>query len=272
MARTLTHKIVQGRDELRVCFSRGASLRDRLALVRDTARFHLGNQLDRSTSLDGAKAYRLRVALRSAEIKLRPHAGDFFVFHEVFTGGYYTIPQQWRQRIRTVVDLGAHVGLTALYLLEILPNARIVCVEPAPDNAELLRRNLAAFADRALVLETAVGPASGRVPFERSGRSWERRIAQDGHEGQPVRCESLDEIMRLAGLSAIDLLKVDIEGAEEVLFERAGSWLDSVRMIIIELHQGYSFDRFSRRVQRAGFRVVTPQEIVGNLMIIATRD
>ena len=221
--------------------------------------------------LGNPHTYRIRVAARTVELSLRHRAGDFFVFHEVFTSRCYVIPEEWRGRIRTVVDLGAHIGLTTLFLLESLPDARIVCVEAAPDNARLLRSNLSAFGDRTQVVEAAIAAESGVAMFDRTGWSWGRSVHTAAADGVLVSCATIEDIVRRADIETIDLLKVDIEGAEADLFERDATWLNRVGAIVIELHHPYSLPRFARRVEDAGFKVVDPQEGRGNRMIMATR-
>src|SRR5262245_26464392 len=216
MAATLS----QLRAEIRTCLVRGSTLPSRATLLRDTLRFHVATWTRRPPAQAEVHTYRVEIAGRQSDLRLRPHAGDFFVFHEVFAGGYYAIPEAVGSRITTIVDLGAHVGMTSLFLLEALPAARIVCVEPDADNARLLRQNLASFGDRALVIEAAVAARAGEASFEASGWSWERRLRTDtAAGGRRVRCLTIADIMREARLDAIDLLKMDVEGTEAALFE-----------------------------------------------------
>ena len=271
----LAHTVSQHAREMRTCLTRGATFADRSRLVRDTVRFHVGNRLGGSPDFASAAAYRVSVAGRTCDLELRLGAGDFFVFHEVFTNRCYRLPASWVDRIRTVVDLGAHIGLTSLYLLESLPQARIVCVEATPDNAAVLRHNLAAFSDRATVIEAAIAAAPGTARFQSAGWSWERRlggVAGDDAAGFDVRCETVDGVMRHAGLTSIDLLKIDVEGAEQAILAGGPAWLSAVDAIVIELHEPYSLEDFAADVRPRGFRVLTPSSGSGTEMIMAIRD
>ena len=129
----LPHLIGQHLREAAECVARGATAGSRVRLLRDTVRFHLRNRLAPGARQGGANRYDVRIASRRVELHLRPYAGDFFVFHEIFVDRPYAIPAAWQRDVRTVVDLGAHVGLTSLFFLEQLPQARLVCVEAAPD-------------------------------------------------------------------------------------------------------------------------------------------
>jgi hypothetical protein len=48
---------------------------------------------------------------------------------------------------------------------------------------------------------------------------------------------TIDKIMKNYSLSKIDILKVDIEGAEKEVFSDTLSWIEKVDSIIIELHE-----------------------------------
>ncbi len=51
----------------------------------------------------------------------------------------------------------------------------------------------------------------------------------------------------------IDFLKVDVEGAERVLFQENTSWASKVRCIKVELHPPYSLEECCADLQRLGF-------------------
>ena len=80
---------------------------------------------------------------------------------------------------------------------------------------------------------------------------------------------SIEDVMARGGLTGIDLLKVDIEGAEAMLFDRAGAWLDAVGLIVIELHAPYSFERFRDAVGRRGFTTLAEGSTAGNRLPMA---
>ena len=47
-------------------------------------------------------------------------------------------------------------------------------------------------------------------------------------------------LSRYIGSRAVDYLRVDIEGAERLLFERESGWADRVRCTTVEVHDSYS--------------------------------
>ena len=89
-------------------------------------------------------------AVGELHLSLRTKSGaDCFIFGEVFDHQYYRLPLA--SPPATILDLGAHIGLTAIYFARVFPKARIACVEPHPDNVRLLRKNLQANAVEAAV-------------------------------------------------------------------------------------------------------------------------
>ena len=167
---------------------------------------------------------------------MRCQTSDQRSFEQVFLQLQYAPAADVLLRPRLIVDCGANVGYSALYFLTRFPAVRVVAVEPDPANARVCSDNLAPYADRARLVEAAVWPsqASLRLEHTRPGDEWGIRVAAaaDGS----VRGVTIAELLRDAREDWIDLLKVDIEGAERQLFSGDLSWLRRVRTVAIELH------------------------------------
>lgn len=124
----------------------------------------------------------------------------------------------------TFVDVGANVGLyTGLALSAGDPHGRIVCVEPHAESRRYLEKTIALNTpgldvSRFLVVApVAVGSTSGTVSLHsNSENKGDNRIYHDPllDSAQIVTLSTLDEICASAGISSIDLLKMDIQGAE----------------------------------------------------------
>jgi len=265
--------LTQYGKEIRLCFRMGVTKKEGFRLASNTLRFHFGNVFRWHYAFRShAVLYHVRLSNQSIPIWLRTHSGDFFVFFEIFLSQCYRIPVEWCSKVRTVVDLGANVGLVSLYYHRLFREARFVCVEPNTSNISLLQRNLGFLGPRFTLLEGAVSDDSATAHFDMSGHSWEGHLLspEEGEIiGTPVQCFTVADIMGIAGLDQIDLLKIDIEGAERRVFRAAKKeWLKKVGIIIIELHPGYSFADFEADVIPFGFRVC-PAGSVKNLMTLA---
>jgi FkbM family methyltransferase len=167
----------------------------------------------------------------------REGTSDPFVIEQVFGRSEYACVATERA-VRTIVDCGANVGYTARYLLNRYPAARLVAVEPDPGNLALCRKNLAPYGDRVTVLAAAVCGQSGPMAMDRTGSEW-AFVARPARPGEPPEFDGLTvaDVLARAGFDTADILKIDVEGAEERIFTSApGAWLPRVKNLVIELH------------------------------------
>jgi len=183
-------------------------------------------------------------------VRLRTHSTDVQTFAQVIGDREYDVPDL--EDVRTIIDAGANIGLAALFFAERFPAARIIALEPEESNFDLLCRNVLGRPNvtclkKALWSEsgtvTIVDPGQGQWGFRTgnaaNGKSAERVIGS-------VECVTVGDLMQTYGFERINLLKVDIEGAEKEVFESAAPWIDRVDAIAIELH-----DRFKRGCAKA---------------------
>jgi len=236
--------------EMIFCLRVGVSLKDKLALLCETVRFHLQHNLPGKMFEASVQVGALRPRL-----KLRRYGGDIFIFHEVLRCSVYDFPaDRLRGGVNVIVDLGANIGLTALSLKAHHPHARVVCVEPQPENARLLRQNLQCLGDSAIILEAAVSNTTGAIELALATEHYNASLVRVGTESVTVSALTMEDIMRHAGIDAIDVLKMDIEGAELLILEERPAWLQKVRVLLAELH-GPRQDEMLRWLGEMGFHV-----------------
>jgi FkbM family methyltransferase len=162
----------------------------------------------------------------------RVHSSDIPVIFDTFAGLYHLPPVPLPER-PVIVDLGANIGCTMVHYAALYPGARIVGVELDAENVRLARINTAAISDGATLLHAAIWPQDGTVAY--SGEAaWGYRVDRGGERN--VDALSMRSLMKTCGISTIDFLKVDIEGAEGDLFQGKLSWLAAVRSLAIEVH------------------------------------
>ena len=157
---------------------------------------------------------------------------DLDVLREVVLEREYELPDGIPPAV--IVDLGAHIGLASLFFAARLPHARIVAVEANPRLLPRLRRNLAAT--HAQVIHAAVGDRDGHRSLHRGEASWASSLIAAPHSSAPIRVPALtlESLLGVAGIDRVDLLKIDIEGAEwEILGEGVP---DFVGVLLGEVH------------------------------------
>lgn len=88
-----------------------------------------------------------------------------FSWHEIFaddlTAHGLSLPQDG-----VYVDVGANIGLFALYLNDLCPNARLIAYEPMPASFAALERNIEKMGGRAHAFQMALGAAAGELEFD----------------------------------------------------------------------------------------------------------
>lgn len=166
------------------------------------------------------------------ELTYRLNRGDVRAIAEVWMVGSYELP--FELRARNIVDLGANIGAASVWLAGRYGASKLVAVEPVPENAELARLNLARLGIDAEVVTAAVGARQGFAHFELNSDSTWGRLGPDGIEVPMVTPQLV--VDRFPAAERVDLVKIDIEGAEQQLFEGDLGWLDRVDSLVIELH------------------------------------
>ena len=166
-----------------------------------------------------------------------------------------------RDEVRTIVDVGANVGASALFWRARYPAAHLLCFEPAAGNFALLSQNLAGYASTECFNE-GLGSADAQLELIASpgagnegGWSLYQRCQKGGEERQRVTIRRSGARLAELGVRAIDVLKVDTEGHErEVLRGLEPEILDRTKYITGELHGEKDFALLDWLEQR-GYRI-----------------
>jgi FkbM family methyltransferase len=162
---------------------------------------------------------------------------DWFAIEEVVVDGEYDFMEQLLadRDCPVVIDLGANVGAFAARALSFRRGAEVHSVEASRDTAALLDANRRRNQDANWhSYHYAVWANSGEVEFSEGDVTTGRRIQGGGTRVPAITLT--DFLSRIGDHRTIDLLKVDIEGAEGPVLVECGDALERVRHLIIELH------------------------------------
>lgn len=189
-----------------------------------------------------------------AEVVLRPDTSDPAALRQVFGTQDYDLRRLRRAgelgalydglvargRVPLILDLGANIGLAAIYFARVWPASHVVALEPAADNFGLLFQNTQ---DLANVTAWCAGIASapGKLRLvDPDAEKWAYRTAPAGPAAEgAVPAVSVPDILAEFGPDrGYDpfIAKIDVEGAEAELFGRNTAWVDRFPLLIIELH------------------------------------
>jgi len=170
-------------------------------------------------------------------VYLRNNSSDWPTFRQIFLRQDYNINLGFTPK--TIIDCGANIGLGIVYFKNKYPDAKVVAIEPESGNFELIKKNTEKFKDihpvkagvwnRTTNLEIIPGKDNG---------NWSFSVKETDHPNEktiPSVC--IADLMKQHGINEIDLLKIDIEGAELELFSNNyESWLPRTKALIIETH------------------------------------
>jgi FkbM family methyltransferase len=136
----------------------------------------------------------------------------------------------------TVFDLGANFGSASVYFAQRWPSARIIAVEPNPQVFSRLQSMVAGYPNIECIC-CAVGGVDGCSTFTVASDHLASSLVRQDPRGQQIEVEvqTIRTLMSRTGVSHIDVLKFDVEGAEEELF-RDPSIFSSVGAMIGEVH------------------------------------
>lgn len=165
-----------------------------------------------------------------------------------------------------ILDGGSNIGLATLYWKQQFPDARITAFEPDPEVFQTLKKNMEHHGcDDVILVQKGLWSEEGKLEFQPDG-------ADAGHMASVTGSETDGDVVPVTRLvpyldDRIDMLKLDIEGAEvEVLCDAAGH-LGSVQNLFVEYHsyvgKEQRIDEILRVLREAGFRIhIRPEFVV----------
>ena len=174
----------------------------------------------------------------------RPGTVDVEVLYNVLfkpgRKGEYWLPPQFEPKL--ILDIGGNIGATSRYLSYRFPRAGVHAFEPVAENCALLERNVAGT--RVTVHPYGLGERSGSFEFRlapggeanRGGYSLARPAAEGGRVARG-EVRAVRQVLQELAPAAIDLIKIDVEGAEhEILNAFPDDVLANTAWIYGELH------------------------------------
>ncbi len=174
----------------------------------------------------------LRLSFLKHPLFVRRTRTDRHVFQQVFDRRDYDITALRELKPRVIVDAGAHAGFTSVFFANMFPDALVHSLEPHTGNFELLSKNAKPYGN--------IKPLNAALWYEQGSVSLGNPNADSSafrfQAGSSVAAMTVDEIV---SRGAIDILKIDVEGAERAIFERKPAWLSRVRALLIETHDQF---------------------------------
>ncbi len=167
---------------------------------------------------------------------IRKNTTDLPVFRQVFMDLEYSYSYKTKN-VTTIVDVGANIGMFTRFIRERYPNSNIFCIEPEPSNFEQLKINVKED-DKTFLINKAIWTDNLGVNMAIDDKygEWGARVSSTKNELTKVGSITMNDLVKDYNLKNIDILKIDVEGAEKFIFEKNLSWMNKVNTLIIELH------------------------------------
>ncbi|GAB1542687.1 hypothetical protein NUACC21_53610 [Scytonema sp. NUACC21] len=172
-------------------------------------------------------------------IFVRYQSSDVDVLYQIFGEEEYSVLNA-ENDYKVILDCGANVGYSSIYLLNKFPNAHVIAVEPDKDNFQVCQKNLLPYSDRVTLIRAGVWSHEVGLVLRHygNGNEWGTQVEECQDKQQPdLLAKDIPTLLEESGHKSVDLLKMDVEGAETVIFsQNYQSWLSKVKNIVIELH------------------------------------
>lgn len=182
--------------------------------------------------------------------KLAPFTIEFInseEFHhlkrEIWGGHCYYTELEVEDRAPIIIDAGAHIGVSTLYFAKLFPTAQITAIEPNPITRVLLEKNVwnNRLEDRVVILPIALSNQTGPALLHHLPiKKWQlnANLSPQAWNGDPLTEQTQVETITLSSLinGPVDLVKLDIEGAELPVLKETREKLYLIRQLWVEFH------------------------------------
>jgi FkbM family methyltransferase len=190
-------------------------------------------------------------------------------YDNIWSGMQYSFNTE--REIPIIIDCGANIGLSVIFWKRLFPSARVIAFEPDPGVYEVLVRNVSRLRD-VETFQRAVWISEGEMLFSREGAdsgSLTQANNRQSERVEPVKTIRLRDHLDMT----VDMLKIDIEGAEADVILDCADRLSNVRNLFVEYH---SFVNERQRIHEilsvlveSGFRLHILHENAANQPFIA---
>lgn len=204
-----------------------------------------------SSTVDFLRSINLQISdVFGLPFSYRGETSDEIVGNEILEGGKYVLPIEDFQP-KVIIDCGSHIGYSALYYANTYPDAEIYAIEPEKLNFKFLQYNTL-FYDNINPIKAAVWGNEGFVRLEETELGERGYMTVETGEDDPnaIKTTTIGKLIYEKGINEIDLLKIDVEGAEKEIFGAEGvdDWLGKVKVLSLVIHDdlksGASFEVF----------------------------
>ena len=207
-----------------------------------------------SNKIDIPKLQLIKINGLSIPFAFRPNSTDVYVMQQIFQNVDYALPIK-NFHPKLILDCGGNIGCSAIFFTNVYPDAQIYAVEPDKMNFKILKLNTV-FYDNVHPINSALWDKETFICVKDVGLGEWGYMTIDTTADNPhaIKTTTVSKILAESGFDEIDLMKIDIEGAEKEVFSApdVDDWLSKVKVLVIELH-----DRMKKGCSRAFFTAMS---------------
>jgi FkbM family methyltransferase len=146
-------------------------------------------------------------------------------------------------RFGFIIDAGGYIGAAAIALARMFPSATVVSIEPSSENFKLLEENVKPFRNVIAVNKALLDSPRSTELRNRGTGEWGYTVVErplDCRNAAALQCvngTTIESLLQEHSKEGIDVLKLDIEGAEKDVLDNSGAWIGCTAILVAELHE-----------------------------------
>lgn len=212
--------------------------------------------------LFGKKLVEIRVGLD--RLLIAPRTLDVATIYEIYEDKCYLPRHSIKDKpcFETVLDIGANIGVFSVWALRHLNAKRIIAVEPSKLNYKELLKNIEGRGGKVKAFNKALFSTNGVVGLKTSNEfpgPWSRISIQK--QKDTIESITLSKLIEDEKIETIDLLKMDIEGAEQYILtsENKNIFRNKIKYIMMEAHtvDRYNPEKATEYLKNANYDVIS---------------
>jgi|GEM_PF-972834 len=216
-------------------------------LIENNSRFHMFCcNIQQTKDIDLPNVLKISNENYKYPLYIRNDTTDVILYRNIIEKLEYNFTASNQPNV--IIDAGANIGLAGVYFANKYPNSKIISIEPEEENFKLLKENTQNYPN-IIALQCALWNEVGEVELLDVGRgNWAFMTGDGPHYDEinalkkiqkkySVKTVTIEGLLEDYNLGLIDILKIDIEGAEKEVFENYPAWVNHVQSIIVELHE-----------------------------------
>lgn len=158
---------------------------------------------------------------------------DAIVLREIWEENVYEVKDHHFTEGGTVIDIGANIGAFSIYAA--WKGAKVYAIEPEPHNLEALKRNidLSVMMHKITICPYAISDYKGIAKINDDGGG--STIVDNNVLGTDIEVMTLDNFFSLYHIDSVDVMKIDVEGAEyQIIMGASRESLQKCKYITME--------------------------------------